>query len=510
MLLSRYLRQSASRFKLAGQWLPILLGLCLALTLTVGCEKKPTQIEDEGETQVDIPDPLVVLVVGEPELGTRIVRQWSARRDGEVTIIDQTIGEFAAGDFALSKSVDVIIYPPSMMGELVSRKRLRVIPNDFLNSDEYNKIGLLRHFRTSIVRHRNESWAVPLGSPNFAMLTNRSLFEQIAPPETWDQMDRTLVKVAAAIDADPADTRLEPKLDMPLAKGWAAQTFLARVAPSICYRGKLSTVLDRSTVQPLINEAPFVEALEQLVAIASKRSSELDPAEVFELANTGRSAIAFSWPALGFNVNAGDLESGNSESGSRLEDEPAGSNSEQDRLRISPLPGMEKWFDQKTGAWIKRAKEDDPRVDLVGFSGLVASVSATCPNERSAWDFLQWLPSKSISKLTMVESPVVGPFRASHLGDMSRWTGESVSEDVAFEYGDVIAANHERSLSLMFPRIPGSSRYFDALDHAVRSAISGEQSPQAALSAAAKIWNEISNEIGRDRQVSNLRKERGL
>ena len=37
----------------------------------------------------------------------------------------------------------------------------------------------------------------------------------------------------------------------------------------------------------------------------------------------------------------------------------------------------------------------------------------------------------------MVESPLVGPFRASHLGDMIRWTGESISEDIAFEFGDL-------------------------------------------------------------------------
>jgi len=48
------------------------------------------------------------------------------------------------------------------------------------------------------------------------------------------------------------------------------------------------------------------------------------------------------------------------------------------------------------------------------------------------------------------------------------------------------------------------------LDNAVRSAILGEQSPEEALTAAAKTWDEISNEIGRDSQISNLRKESGL
>ncbi len=510
MLLFQCSRRTCFRLPPFARWLPILIGLCFVVSLIPGCQKTPDSRDEPVDVQIDIPDPLCVLVVGDSELGQRVARQWSARRDGKLTVIDQSIAEFETGEFVLPESVDVVIYPPSMMGELVARGRLRMISNDFLGADGYNKIGLLRHFRTSIVRHRNESWAVPLGSPNFAMLTNRKLFQTISPPETWDEVDRTLAKVAAAIEADPANQKLEPKVDMPLAKGWAVQTFLARVAPAICYRGKLSTVFDRSTIHPLISEPPFVEALDQLREIASQRSAELDPPGVFELANTGQSAIALSWPALGFASASGSAEIDERVLDSKPGEEAGEFESTQDTIKIQSLPGMDQWYDQKAGIWIKRTKDDDLRVDLIGFSGLVASVASTCPNERSAWDFLQWLPSKEISKLTMVESSRVGPFRASHLGDMGRWTGDSVSEDVAFEYGDVVSANHERSLALMFPRIPGYSRYLDALDIAVRSAISGEQTSEEALKTAVEAWDEITNELGRDRQSSELRKETGF
>lgn len=510
MPLFEFLQNVNLQFRPSTRWRPIVFGLCLALTSAIGCESKPARNDELVESQIDTPDPLNVLVVGDPELGQRVARQWSARRDGKLTIVNQTLSDFEASGFLLPEGVDVVVYPPSMMGELVLHERLRVIPSEFLASDDYNKNGLLRHFRTSVCRYRNESWAVPLGSPNFAMLTNRKLFEEISPPQRWDQMDRTLLKVAAAIDADSKNGVLEPRVDMALSKGWAAQTFLARVAPSICYRGKLSTVLDRSTLNPLINQPPFVEALEQLTKIASRRSSELDPAALFELAITGRSAIALTWPALGFSADMETENSDDAKPGSVLEEDSAVSESSQDTVMITSLPGTERWFDQKAATWIMRSKEDDLRVDLVGFSGLVASVSSTSLNERSAWDFLQWMPSEAISKLTMVESPLVGPFRASHLGDMARWTGEAISENVAYEYADVISANHERSLTLMFPRITGHSRYVDALDSAVRSAVLGEKTPEEALNAAAKKWDEITNEIGRDRQTSNLRKETAL
>eukprot|EP01048_Picozoa_sp_COSAG05_P030661 COSAG05_NODE_10775_length_547_cov_0.910714_1_plen_104_part_00 len=88
---------------------------------------------------------------------------------------------------------------------------------------------------------------------------------------------------------------------MPLAERWAAWTFLARAAPSVCNRGKLSTVFDRENIQPLINLPPFVEALEQLKSIASQRSRDLDPAGVFRLMQKGESAIALSWPSVAFD-----------------------------------------------------------------------------------------------------------------------------------------------------------------------------------------------------------------
>ena len=486
-----------------------LLGICLVVMMASGCNKKAAPVDEVVEQQIDIPDPMVLFVVGDPGLGKRVARQWSARRDGELTIIDQTVAEFEQQDYELPDEVDVIVYPPEMLGELVHRDRLREIPNDFLNSDEYNKIGLLRYFRTSVVRHQNESWAVPLGGPNFSMLIHRAFVESIDPPETWEQMDRFLLKVAEEINSNQQLGNLEAKVDMPLAKGWAAQTLLARVAPAICFRGKLSTVFDRSTIEPLIANPPFVEALEQLIAISSARSSELDPEAVFELAISGQSGLALSWPALGFNRVEPSRDSGN-DTDSGLENETDRLESLQSRLRIIPLPGMERWYDQKAETWISRGKEDDRRVDLIGFSGLVASVTSRCPNERTAWDFLQWLPSKSISKLIMVESPSVGPFRASHLGDMSRWTGTAISEDVAFEYGDVIQANHERKLILKFPRIPGYRRYVESLDNAVRFAISGQKTAEEALSEAAKEWNEITESFGRSEQIGELKKETGL
>ena len=124
---------------------------------------------------------------------------------------------------------------------------------------------------------------------------------------------------------------------MPLAERWAAWTFLARAAPSVCNRGKLSTVFDREDIQPLINLAPFVEALEQLKLIASERSCNLDPAGVFRLMQQGESAIALSWPSIAFDPNL-DVQNEGGGSGELASDRL---NPEGDVAGFSvyPLPG---------------------------------------------------------------------------------------------------------------------------------------------------------------------------
>lgn len=69
----------------------------------------------------------------------------------------------------------------------------------------------------------------------------------------------------------------------------------------------------------------------------------------------------------------------------------------------------------------------------------------------------------------------------------------------AKQYLSVVRDN----LSHMFPdlNIPGSADYLDALDIAVTSALSGAATPQAALDTAAARWNQISEQLGKQKQT---------
>ena len=270
----------------------------------VGCEKKIEQNDDASAVAAEIPDDLTVLLVGEPVLGSRIKRQWSARRDGTLSIKNQTVAEFEATEFLIADDVDIVIYPPTMIGELVSRGSLREMTGDFLDSDELNRRELLRHFRTTVVRQRSETWAVPLGGASFSLMYNRKAFKELSPLEHWGDLESTLAKLSETEFV--TNNKIESKIDMPLGQGWAAHTFLACVAPSVCNRGKLSTLLNRSTMEPLITSPPFVETLDKITATASSFSLKSDPTLVFQRALAGESAISMGWPARGFENQTED------------------------------------------------------------------------------------------------------------------------------------------------------------------------------------------------------------
>ena len=64
--------------------------------------------------------------------------------------------------------------------------------------------------------------------------------------------------------------------------------------------------------------------------------------------------------------------------------------------------------------------------------------------------------------------------------------------------------------TLMMPRIPGGDRYLEALAIAVRRAVAGELSCEAALADASAQWTSITAELGVPQQAAAYRRQLDL
>ena len=463
----------------------VLASLLIVLT---GCPKADDGQSSNKPTTLTVapPDALKLLVIGDTEIGPKLVRQWKAHQDGELTIENQTQAEWVETGLPVSEGTDLVIYPTLMLGELAEAKKISKLEYSVWNSDEIDKDSWLNHYRRTLTRFGNEPYAVPLGNPHFAMMYNRGEFGSQQPaedgseavqfrlPETWEQLEE-------ALNARNA------KLDLPLAPGWAGHSFIGRVATNVRARGSFSFLFDRSTMDPLIEQRPFIEALEYLKRTATKRSAELSPQGVFELAANGEAAVAMCWPTKEAEFKM----------------------AQRNALAVDRVPGSKKIYDFRTATWKERLADKEVCVDCLGFGGLVASRIAGTRHEDTATSFIKWVSEKRIILKTAGQSDLTGPVRASHLGDLSGWTGDTVPLEVLDQYADVIRGVHERNLMVVFPRIPGSDRYYAAFDQGVRATLTGEKTPEVAMSDVAKEWNQITDSIGRRKQIIAMQHESG-
>ena len=198
----------------------VLFGICLALLLTVGCPapSKPEFEEDEVSEQAVAPPPLSLLLVDTPGIAPLIERQWSARRDGQLTSVEISSDELRSGDYRAIEESDVVIYPVEMIGELIKRGLIQKVPRSVWDADEFNKKELFRKSRTRLVQFGSDPWGTPLGSPQLVLMFRRDVLEQLGekPPKTWDDFFALNKKLQEAKPQDADGNPLPVAVDIPM------------------------------------------------------------------------------------------------------------------------------------------------------------------------------------------------------------------------------------------------------------------------------------------------------
>jgi ABC-type glycerol-3-phosphate transport system substrate-binding protein len=212
----------------------------------------------------------------------------------------------------------------------------------------------------------------------------------------------------------------------------------------------------------------------------------LTPAEVWNEIRGGKAAMTIAWPPPA----------------TAKAPTPAAS------LAFGLLPGASDVYNFSRGKWDVRESTDEIHVPLLAVSGRLAAVSSTASDSEAARSFVAWLAGGEVSTAVGPASSATTLFRDSQLANASRWTG-GLDGATAKAYGDTLqkTAKLQRFVGL---RLPGREEYLAALDAAVQQALSGETTPEDALTAAASKWREITAKIGLESQRRALRRDLGL
>lgn len=257
---------------------------------------------------------------------------------------------------------------------------------------------------------------------------------------------------------------------------------------------------DPTDMKPLVNTAPFVKALETEIALYKAGSSAQLSWALGEAWNAflgGQAAMCYSF---------GDV--------TPLA-ESAANSVIKGKVAASPTPGSTEVWDFQGKKWVKASGANlVGNVDGASWSGVI---SRKAKNPDLVAYFLAWQGTPEINHWNTTwgftginpgtKYDFFAPFGTAKVED---YVNAGYDRQDAIDYVNAYQKqDFEYPLQLPYLRIPGTPAYLESLDVHLSEALSGHVSAQEALNRIANDWDEITDRLGRDKQVKFYREAIG-
>ncbi|MDH5265330.1 MAG: extracellular solute-binding protein [Betaproteobacteria bacterium] len=385
---------------------------------------------------------------------------------------------------------DVLFYGSMWVADVVPY--LEPIPKEMLDSAQY--LDVLPHYQ-SIARWGDTPYQVPidgdrhylqyrkdiLENPRYREEFRRKAGRALEVPKTWPELQE-IARFFQGRKLD--DGRIISGIsEVTVSDALLGNQFIKRAAPYAKHPAVTGGFyFDLETMEPLVNTPGWVAALEDFRA-----AQDLYPAggrrmsfpEVIRSFGSGESVFSDSWDDPFIQA----MEPGN----------PL-----RNRVGAALSPGSRRVWNRRAGRW-----DDFPDVNYVPYVvyGWTSGVPRSTPHKQAAFDFLGFYANRRNHRADMLVGRFgMNPFRASDL-DVDFWvTRAGWSPAVARSYVDTLermANSRSRVLDL---RIHRGQEYLYHLSVGVYRAITGRDSPQAALDAVAERWRKLTQQVGIDKQ----------
>lgn len=457
------------------QW--ITAATCLVAA--AGCRPRPEEAEESASDQAPRTDvPLRVLWMGTQSDADVLTRTWASISEQALAIrlvkpfrhnaaadADEDLTPLSSQEFIQqSAASDVLLYPVTLMAELVSMRRVIPLPResvrdgnaaDGIGGDDgalepADRVGLPVALRLA-TSFAGEQMAAPLGAYLPALILGDAPGE--TPIPSWDEYTDFVASTGG-------------RCSEPTAAGWAGVMYLWRLAS--CLQG--TWLFERETLAPLLAQPEYVAILQQMrdaVQNTSPKFQNLDPGQIFRLVASGELEAGIGFPqgdAAASDDGSQDdsvMTFGNlpraADAAARTVKDPSQSDAE-DEMRQSRQRAMV-----------------DPFM-------LVGSMAAACRQTAAANAFLTWISGgqgseplyRSISSLVDIATP------ASH---------SSVDMDERYRAW----LNTELARPGFVPplQLAGASEYYAVLDEHVRACIFGTATAESACEQISNDWMRL-------------------
>jgi multiple sugar transport system substrate-binding protein len=393
------------------------------------------------------------------------------------------------------KKYDVVFYGSMWIADVLPF--LEPIPKKMLSAAQYRDV--LPHYK-NIASWGDVPYQVPVDGDRHYLQYRRDLLEDpvlraefrkqtgkdLQVPTTWPELH----EVARFFQGRrlPDGRTVHGISEVTVSDALLGNQFIKRAAPYAKHpRVKGGFYFDLETMEPLVNTPGFVEALKDLVA-----AQDLYPPggrnftffQVIRSFGAGESVFSDSWddPFVQAMETTSPLRN---------------------KVAAALSPGSRRAWNRKTRRW-----DDLAEVNYVPYVvyGWTSAVPRSTPHKDAAFDFLGFYANKANHTSDLLVGRFgMNPFRRSDL-DKHFWVKQAGWDEAAagsyVRMLDLMSRSRSRVLDL---RIHRGQEYVYILSVGVYRALTGRESPQAALDQVAERWRQLTRRVGVKKQQEAYR-----
>jgi multiple sugar transport system substrate-binding protein len=369
---------------------------------------------------------------------------------------------------------------------------LEPIPRGMLRSPQYRDV--LPHYKR-VASWGDTAYMVPIDGDRHYLQYRRDLIENpeyraefrkkmgrdLRVPRTWPELQ----EIARFFHGRklPDGGVISGIAEVTVSDALLGNYFIKRAAPYAKHPAvKGGFYFDLKTMEPLINTPGWVEALKDFVAAQDLYPKGGQSMSFFDAISTfGRGNVVFSDSWDDPFVEA--MEPGN----------PL-----RNKVAAALSPGSRKVWNRKTGKW-----DEFPNVNYAPYIvyGWSSGVATSSRHKEAAFDFLGFYANRKNHQSDLnVGRFGMNPFRQSDL-DVRLWVeGAGWDPAVARSYVNTLEAQSKSRNRVLDLRIIRGQEYVQLLAVGAYRAITGRETPQAALDGVAERWRELTQRVGVDKQ----------
>ena len=317
-------------------------------------------------------------------------------------------------------------------------------------------------------------------------------------PTTWQEINevsKELIGKEDPLTGLPAHGYLDPL------KGWGGFGFYFlenRASAYAKHPNSPAWLFEPDTMKPMVNNPAWVQAIQDVMDLIEAGAYPTDQINAdpgttaFQQFLAGTGSMLTWWGDVGSSARTSDTS-------------VVG-----DVVGFGLNPASNRVYNAKAGAW-EETRNEAPNMAYIGWGVYVmATVEGDEKKKKAAWSAAAHLGGKDLSLWASAYPSGFQPYRNSHF-QYDEWEEAGYDREYVEDYLGSNADSYNHPNAAIEPRIPGIFQYYSVAEDELAKGYAGQYgSAQETADAIAAAWEKITDQIGRDSQISVYKASLGM